>query len=172
MHLNNDIYQDLILIKEKLYDKCLFDFSNLALNSESKEYSACTFKLNHQKIIYRASKITATKTGQFVSVWKRNESGITEPYDFGDPFDFIIITCIKEKQLGQFIFSKQTLAEQGIINYNGNHGKRGLRIYPPWDEAENKQAMKTQQWQKEFFVDISLYNMKAINLAKKLFSKY
>jgi hypothetical protein len=162
MHLTSNFYQDLILIKDLLYDKCNFKISNLAVNPESKEYSACSFDLNNLKIIYRASKITPTKTGQFVSIWKRNESGITEPYDFNDPFDFIIITCIKEQQIGQFVFSKQNLANHGIINKNGIEGKRGIRVYPPWDEAENKQAMKTQQWQKEFFVELGKNEVKTL----------
>ena len=162
MHLDNNFYQDLILIKDSLYDKCNLEVSNLTVNPESKEYSACSFELNNLKIIYRASKITATKTGQFVSIWKRNDSGITEPYDFDDAFDFIVITCIKEEQIGQFIFSKQTLAKHNIINNNGAIGKRGMRVYPPWDQAENKQAMKTQQWQKEFFVELGKNEVKTL----------
>ncbi|RYE38879.1 MAG: MepB domain containing protein, partial [Sphingobacteriales bacterium] len=38
-----------------------------------------------------------------------------------------------------------------ILSGNGKNGKRGFRVYPPWDLTENSQARKTQQWQLEYF---------------------
>jgi len=36
------------------------------------------------------------------------------------------------------------LADKSIISKNGKLGKRGIRVYPPWDMVTNKQAEKTQ----------------------------
>jgi hypothetical protein len=66
--LNNLFYSDLKVVKELVYDKCGFDFTNLKQSLESKEYRACSFKLNGKTIQYRISKITPTKTVQFVAI--------------------------------------------------------------------------------------------------------
>jgi hypothetical protein len=81
-HIDNYkfIHSDLKVAKELVYDKCGFDLTDPKLNSESSEYGACSFGLNGKKIQHRVSKITPTKTGQFVAIWKRNKDGITEPF--------------------------------------------------------------------------------------------
>lgn len=155
MTLLNSIHNDLKLVKELVYDKCGFDLTNLKKNLESKEYGACTFELNGKSIQQRFSKITPTKSGQFVTIWKRNNNGITEPFDNSDDFDFIIITARDKEHFGQFIFPKAVLANNGIITINGKEGKRGIRVYPPWDIATNNQAIKTQSWQTKYFLTIT-----------------
>ena len=165
------IHNDLIIVKELVYDKCGFKLMNLKQNLESVEYGACSFVLNGQKIQQRISKITPTKTGQFVTIWKRNRNGITEPFDFADELDFVIITAISDNNLGQFIFPKSVLADRGIITRNGKEGKRGIRVYPPWDIATNKQAEKTQSWQTKYFLTIKNHNLTDLNLTKKLFTQ-
>ncbi|MFA6403276.1 MAG: MepB family protein [Salinivirgaceae bacterium] len=87
----NPLYNDLEIVKELVYDKCGFCITNLKLNSESAEYGACSFVLNGMLIEYRVSKITPTKTGQFVTIWKRNQNGITVPFDLMDDIDFVVI---------------------------------------------------------------------------------
>ncbi|MBK9224090.1 MAG: MepB family protein [Flavobacterium sp.] len=131
------------VVKEIVYDKCGFELSNLKQNLESIEYGACSFELNGKTIQYRVSKITSTKTGQFVTIWKRNKDGITEPFSDLDDLDFIIITSKSNDNFGQFIFPKSVLADKGIITRNNKEGKRGIRVYPPWDIAINKQANST-----------------------------
>jgi hypothetical protein len=164
----NSIYSDLKVVKKLVYDKCGFDFTNLKQNLESAEYGACSFNLNGKTIQYRASKITPTKTGQFVTIWKRNKDGITEPFDILDDLDFIIITSKSGDNLGQFIFPKSVLADKGIITRNGKEGKRGIRVYPPWDIATNSQAIKTQSWQAKYFMTIKNDNSTDLDLTKKL----
>ena len=169
--LLNSIHSDLKAVKELVYDKCGFDLKNLKQNIESKEYGACTFELNGKKIEQRISKITPTKTGQFVTIWKRNKEGITEPFDISDDFDFIIITSKSGDNFGQFIFPKSVLADKGIITRNGKIGKRGIRVYPPWVIVTNKQAVKTQSWQTKYFLTIKNHNSTDLNLTKKLFNQ-
>lgn len=152
--------------KELIYDKCDFDLLNLQINPESKEYAACSFELNGKKIEYRVSKITPTKAGQFVSIWKRNKNGITEPFHITDELDYIIISVSSGEQFGQFIFPKNILAEKGIITQNGREGKRGIRIYAPWDNALNKQAQQTQSWQTEYFMTISKDKLSDLGVVK------
>ena len=167
--LLNSIHSDLKVVKELVYDKCGFVLTNLKQNVESKEYGACTFELNNKIIQQRVSKITPTKTGQFVSIWKRNKDGITEPFDNLDNFDFVIITARNEEKFGQFIFPKSVLLDKGIITGNGKKGKLGIRVYPPWDTATNKQAEKTQLWQTKYFLTIDSNDKTNLNFAKLLF---
>lgn len=163
----NSLHIDLKIAKELVYDKCGFNLTDPKLNTESLEYGACSFVLNGLTIQYRVSKITPTKTGQFVTIWKRNAEGITEPFDTSDDFDFIIISSKNGNNFGQFIFPKTVLADKGIITKNGKEGKRGIRVYPPWDSATNKQAEKTQSWQTKYFLTINK-NGVDLNLTKKL----
>jgi hypothetical protein len=164
----NSFHDDLKIVKNWVYDQCNFDFKNPRLNAESIEYGACSFELDGKKIQHRVSKITPTKNGQFVTIWKRNQDGITEPFDINDEIDFIIITARSGDNLGQFIFPKKVLANKGIITQNGKSGKRGIRVYPPWDKPESKQAEKTQKWQLHYFLTINTNGSTDIDLVKNL----
>lgn len=149
------IHPDLQLIKEKIYDTHNLVLTKLILNPECTEYGACSFSLNGKMIEHRVSKVTPTKIGQFVTIWKRNKEGITRPYDISDEMDFIIITARSGNNIGQFILPKSVLSEKGIISNQGKGGKRGIRVYPPWDVPTNKQAIKTQNWQIKYFLTIA-----------------
>ena len=146
------LFDELIFAKHFYYSPSGFELRNFKLNSESKEYHACSFFLNEYKIQYRLSKITPKKAGQFVTVWKRDSNGVTVPYGFEDDFDFIIITSKSENNFGQFIFPKSVLANMGVITKNGKLGKRGFRIYPSWDVAKTASAKKNQIWQLKYFI--------------------
>lgn len=170
MTTEKELYSDLKIVKEFIYDKCGFELSNLKINSESVEYGACSFNLDEQKIEHRVSKITPTKVGQFVTIWKRNKNGVTEPFDILDDIDFVVITSKSGNNIGQFIFPKSILADKGIISQNGKDGKRGIRVYPSWDIVTNKQADKTQKWQAKYFVTIESDNSADLDLIKKIFN--
>jgi len=163
------LFEDLKIVKGLIYDRCGLHLTKLQNNPESVEYSACSYELNGKKIQHRASKITPTKVGQFVTIWKRNKEGITEPFDISDEFDFIVVTSANKDQFGQFIFSKSVLASKGIITSQGKAGKRGIRVYPPWDITTNEQARRTQAWQKQYFLDVN--SNTDLSIAQKLFSQ-
>ncbi len=156
------------LINELVYIKCGLHLSSLKLNSESAAYGACSFELNGLKIEHRASKTTPTKTGQFVTIWKRCEEGITIPFDISDDIDFVVITSRRGENLGQFIFPKAVLIKEGIFTQNGKGGKRGIRVYPPWDQANSRQASRTQQWQTKYFVTIRDSNNTDLDRVRQL----
>lgn len=164
------IYLDLAIAKKQLYDNNNLELANFKAEKESAEYAASTFTLNNLVIIYRVAKITPTKNGQFVTIWKRNSKGITEPFHVSDSFDFIIISVRNEANIGQFIFPKSVLLEQKIISGNNKEGKRGIRVYPPWDKPMSKQAEKTQEWQlKHFFWINNLLSSAESRLLNKMF---
>ena len=132
-------------------------YQTMIIDKESAQYNGCSFLLTYPdnrqlQIIFRTAKITPTKTGQFVTLWKRstNKSPI-QPFDKEDQFDQVIIFVKNVNHMGYFIFDKAILAEKDIISISGSGGKRAIRVYPPWDIANNKQALNTQKWQTKYF---------------------
>jgi hypothetical protein len=164
----NILPNELKTVKELIYDNHGFDLTNLKLSTESLEYGACSFELNNKKIQYRVAKITPLKSGHFVTIWQRNKNGITEPFHISDDLDFIIIAAKRENNSGQFIFPKFVLAEKGIITNNNKEGKRGIRVYPPWDTVASKQAENTQTWQAKYFFTIDDGNSSNKDLIRRL----
>ena len=166
----NDIHQDIIATNDLVYKPCGFHFSAPVAEAESTEYGAYTFKLNDLSIRFRVAKITPTKTGQFVTLWKRSAEGITQPYDASDAVDFFVICVRTSDYFGQFVFPKSILCEKGVFSVNNKGGKRGIRVYPPWDKTTSKQAHKTQEWQVKYFLEMpSNYSIDG-NRAKLLYS--
>lgn len=164
------IHNDLLVAKEQVYDKCGFECSLPQKEKESAEYTACSFTLNSQSVLFRTAKITPTKTGQFVTMWKRIGKGYIQPFDDADPIDFVIINTRKDDNLGQFILPKTVLCEHGIFSTSKKEGKRAIRVYPPWDLVTNKQAQKTQKWQLDYFLEIPSSSPIDIERAKLLLS--
>ena len=161
---------DLQLAEKLLYNECGFQLQHLVWNSESANYGACSFELNNKLIQYRVANITPTKIGQFVAIWKRNSEGITAPFDVSDSLDFMIISVRDSENFGQFIFPKSVLVSHGIISQNEKGGKRGIRVYAPWDKPTNKQAMQTQAWQVHYFVEIRENLPVDVKLVKSILS--
>jgi hypothetical protein len=149
------VHQDLLAAMALVYAPSGFDCSELELEQESAEYGACTLELSGSALRFRVSKITPTKPGQFVTIWKRTGNGPIQPFDVSDPDDYFVISCRKDQRLGQFVFPKSVLCERGVIAKNGKGGKRGMRVYPPWDQPTNRQARQTQSWQLDYFLEIS-----------------
>lgn len=156
-------------VKTKIYDKCFLQMSEINNEHEGTEYDACNFELNGMNIICRSSKITPKKVGQFVTFWKRNNKGVTEPFNENEAVDFYVINVRTEDHFGQFVFPKFELINKGIISTNKKEGKRGFRIYPKWDRTENKQAEKTQQWQLKYFYEIN--HLTNLSFVKNLYTE-
>ncbi len=161
--------KNLLAAKELVYDICGFECSDPQPEKESQEYDAFDFKIGKSQIKFRSAKITPTKTGQFVTLWKRNINGIIEPFDYKDDIDFVIVSVQKENLLGQFIFPKEILLKKSVFTSETKEGIRATRVYPPWDETTSKQAQKTQQWQLDYFLSVS--DTIDLNRAKHLLGK-
>lgn len=142
----------LIRALELIYEPNGLIMSKLKQDQESKEYSACKFKLNSLNIAYRSAHTTPTKIGQFVTLWKRIEAGPIQPYDLSDAIDFFVVSVATPEHFGQFVFPKQVLFEKDIVSKDGKGGKRAIRVYPPWNTTESSQAKKTQKWQLNYFL--------------------
>ena len=164
-------HQDFLDAKNRTYNPCKMKCSQPIMEKESVEYGACTFRLNDFFVRFGVSKITPTKIGQFVTLWKRIGNSPIQPYDISDPFDFFIISARKDNCFGQFIFPKSVLCEQGVLSINGKGGKRAMRVYPLWDKTLNRQAQKTQKWQLEYFLDMSQNKEVDFSHVQKLYSR-
>ncbi|HQT23255.1 MepB family protein [Daejeonella sp.] len=144
----NILYSDLKTVKELVFDPCGYVLKNLTIHTEGNAYSACSYELEGKAIEYRTSKITPLKTGQFVTIWTRNKQRITQPFDSSDKLDFIIISSGKDDNFGLFIFPKSVLLSKGIISQKGEGGKRGIRVYPPWDMYQINRQKKLKAGRK------------------------
>lgn len=139
-----------------LFSNLDFVISNIHQEQESKEYFGYNFQLNSFQIKFRKAKITPTKVGQFVTLWKRNPiSKETEPFTSEDPSDFYLILTETSENFGFFLFNKDILIKNQILSTDFKDGKRGFRVYANWDIPQNKQAVKTQNWQTQFFIDFA-----------------
>lgn len=152
------------MVPSDLLDSLDLPCANITLEKESSEYGAATFTLESRHILFRVAKTTPTKTGQFVTLWKRIQGGPIQPFDFSDPVDYVMICVRSKNQSGQFIFPKKALCDQKIFSVNHVGGKRAIRVYAPWDEANSAQALKTKKWQSAFFIDnLSAWYQKEIS---------
>ncbi|MNU89782.1 MepB protein [compost metagenome] len=155
LHQQKSIPEPLRRIVDSILSKFRLTIGNITQDQECEAYSGVNFQLNERTVKFRKAKITPKKTGQFVTLWKRNSNGQTEPFSITEPIDFYIIAVERDQNLGFFLFPKAVLAEKRILTENGKEGKRGFRVYPAWDIPENKQAEKTKSWQISFFIDLS-----------------
>jgi len=161
--------KELNRIEDSVFKTLQLNLSNIEADLECEEYFGHNFSLNNFKIKFRKAKITPTKNGQFVTLWRRNFDGKTEPFNASDDFDFYIISTENDTQFGFFLFPKKVLVEKQILTDNQKEGKRGFRVYPNWDEPESKQAEKTKSWQTKYFIDISNNNNVDFNKFKKYY---
>lgn len=150
-----------------VFEKLNLHITNLHIEKESQDYFAAQFKLNNLKIIFREAKITPTKIGQFVTLWKRIDENPIQPFTASDDIDLVIINTNTSINSGQFIFPKSILEQKGYLQSRSKKGKLGFRVYPSWDKTENKQAQQTQKWQLNYFLEIPIDLAKA----KLLYSK-
>lgn len=157
--LSKRVHPDLLSAEDLIYKPSGLIIQNLKIEDESQDYGAAEFSINHHFVKFRVGKITPTKVGQFVTFWKRRGEGPILPYEFTDSFDFLVVSVRAENHFGQFVFPKTVLCEKGIVSCHEKEGKRAMRIYPPWDKADNPQAKKTQAWQLQYFIEYSENNI-------------
>lgn len=150
------IHPDFIEAQKFAYEPHGLTISHFATEKESKEYAASEFRMNDLNIKFRIAKTTPTKIGKFVTIWKRIGSEPIQPYDMSDPFDLVVISVRTPEHFGQFVFPKLMLYEKGIVSKDGKGGKRAIRVYPPWDNTDNREAIKTQKWQLPIFLKLLL----------------
>ena len=129
--------------------------SNVQPDNTFVDYLGHDFKIDAANVKFRKAKLTPKKNGLFVTLWYRNEAGITTPFHLENSVDFYLIFTEDNDQQGCYIFPKAILAKNNILSTNAKEGKRGFRVYPDWCKPESKQAEKTQKWQNEYFVNLA-----------------
>lgn len=169
VYLNNfnDIIQNLNNIVYKPNDLII---TNLKEERQNSEYAGALFHLNNKTIRFRVSKITPNKIGQFVSFWEKNENMQNQAFSYDAAPDLLVITCINDHKLGQFIFTKEILLEEKILKIQSQKGKMAMRVYPIWDNPVSNQAKKSKMWQLQYFIDLSNINNLSIDKLLHLYS--
>lgn len=152
---NAAIPQDLTFAADHVFAPLGLTYSKIELEPESREYGAARFELGGLPARFRVAKITPTKIGQFVTLWKRIGNGPIQPFDKTDPVEVVVIHCRADRLSGQFVLPKTVLCQRDIFSSNGKGGKRAIRVYPPWDKPESRQAARSQAWQLEYFLETS-----------------
>lgn len=119
-------------------------------SSEGHEYQASRLRINGNQAIFRVAKTTQDRPGQFVTLWKRPQNKIV-PFNINDNISFVIVDVRGESddgtvRRGQFIFDKEILIKQGILESSKAKGKMAFRVFPPWSqELIRKNPVKTQK---------------------------
>lgn len=155
---------------EHVYVQCGLNVACMQWEQESVDYNACRFQINGLNVICRTAKTTPTKTGQFVTLWKRVADGPIQPFDNTDDIDLVVVNTTVGLNSGQFVFPKSVLVNHGVLSTNTKEGKRAIRVYPPWVKTTSKQAQKSQAWQLEYFININTDNTFDITRAKSLYA--
>ena len=161
---------EIIKAQSTIYAKCGLKIDHFSPEAESSEYYAHTFTVQDKNILFRIAKKTPTKTGWFVTIWKRGGDNIIAPYHESDRVDFVVIAVSDHNHVGEWIFPKAVLLEKNILSTKGKEGKRAIRVYAPWDNPTNVQATKTQQWQNQFFVDLGSPHSVSMSKINKLYA--
>lgn len=156
----------------EVYKALGFSITDVVPERESAEYCAFRFMANNRKMLFRKSKITPTKNGQFVTIWKREGNNPIEPFSEDDDITTVIICTEKDNCSGQFIFPVSVLYSQKIFTANGKEGKRAFRVYPPWDVPQSKQAATTQKWQLQYFMPTKNNTFSNLDKVFELFSRH
>jgi hypothetical protein len=139
--------------------------------AQNSDYGAGIFQLNSKSIRFRVAKNTPNKIGQFVSFWEKNEAHKNQAFSYEKATDLLVInTFTNTNRFGQFVFPKEVLIKQKILKTATTKGKMAIRVYPIWDKPTSKQAIETQKWQLEYFVEANNTNNLPHQKLLKLYS--
>lgn len=157
-------HADLMLKHQQLVELAFLrplglQFDELFPENEGAEYAAARAKVSARTVCFRVSKITPTKNGQFVTLWKRPAGGRIVPLAVDDNIDFVMISVIDGDRYGLFLFPRDILIAQGIFSSIKYPGKLAIRVYPAWIVPESKQAAASQLWQNKYFFERSAYGV-------------
>ncbi|MGO1673848.1 MAG: MepB family protein [Canibacter sp.] len=122
---------------------------------QSSDYESGMVALDSGIWRIRTARITPTKPGAFVAVWRRSSSGTTEPFDSADDCEGLMVFVSEAGRFGVFAFTREHLTTLGIVQSSLTQGKRGFRVYPSWSTNLNAQAVRTQRAQANAFTDLT-----------------
>ncbi|ANF47340.1 MepB family protein [Priestia megaterium] len=149
-----EFYEALTYVNENFYKPNQFVIKAIREEAQNSDYGAGIFQLNSKSIRFRVAKTTPNKVGQFVSFWEKDAAHKNQAFSYGKATDLLVInTFTSTNRFGQFIFPKEVLLKQKILKTATTKGKMAIRVYPIWDKPTSKQAMETQKWQLEYFIE-------------------
>ncbi|WP_416435406.1 MepB family protein [Priestia megaterium] len=162
----NEFYNALTYVNENFYKPNHFVIKDIREEAQNSDYGAGIFQLNSKSVRFRVAKTTPNKVGQFVSLWEKDEHHKNQAFSYEEATDLLVInTFTSTNRFGQFVFPKEVLLKQKILKTATTKGKMAIRVYPVWDKPTSKQAIKTQKWQLEYFVETNnLSHQKLIKL--------
>ena len=127
--------------------------TDIKLEDHNADYEGFTFVDQSTGITVRSrlAKKTATKPGYFVSFWEKDKDNKNQAYPYEASPNMIAINIIDGQNEGIFLFPKEVLLQKKILRSDGQNGKMGIRVYPPFCPYLNKTAQKTQAWQQNYY---------------------
>ncbi|WP_042221808.1 MepB family protein [Oceanobacillus manasiensis] len=168
----NEFYEALTYVNEKVYEPNHFVIEAIQEEGQNSDYGAGVFQMNSKSVRFRVAKITPNKIGQFVSFWEKDTSHNNQAFSYEKATDLLVINTFsnKDDRFGQFVFPKEVLVQQKILKTPTTKGKMAIRVYPIWDTPTSKQAIKTQKWQLEYFIETDRTNSLPQQELLKLYS--
>lgn len=121
----------------------------------NQSYEAYNFNINGYVFKSRLAKKTTKKKGYFLSLWEKDKTKKNRAFDYESFPGKLTVHVMDDSQVGQFIFPKHVLFHKGILRNHASKGKMAFRVYPTWEKDLNRVAHKTQEWQKQYFIDMS-----------------
>lgn len=114
---------------------------------QQSDYEAGVAELDGQLWRIRTARITPTKSGGFVAIWRRDETGTTTPFEPEAELQGLMVFISEDNRFGVFRFTMQHLERLGVLASASAPGKRGFRVYPSWTSGLKGQAKKSQDAQ-------------------------
>ncbi|KSU62003.1 MepB family protein [Arthrobacter sp. NIO-1057] len=120
-------------------------------DEQQSDYQSGVTVIGDQLWRIRTARITPTKPGGFVALWRRDKNGTTAPFESEEGVQGVMVFIEDADQFGVFRFTQQHLEQLGIFASASAPGKRGFRVYPSWVTGLRGQAKKTQDNQLSAF---------------------
>lgn len=144
--------------------------TSLEEESQNAKYGGGKFTLSSKTVRFRVAKTTPTKSGQFVAFWEKDKNNKNRAFHYNQAPELLVINCIGDnREFGQFIFPKEILLKRNILRNDTSKGKMGIRLYPAWSLPESEEALKTQAWQSEYYIDLTNTNTISKNKLLRLY---
>ena len=104
----------------------------------NQSYEAYNFNINGYVFKSRLAKKTTKKKGYFLSLWEKDKTKKNRAFDYESFPGKLIVHVMDDSQVN-----------------HASKGKMAFRVYPTWEKDLNRVAHKTQEWQKQYFIDMS-----------------
>ncbi|MGO4860170.1 MepB family protein [Arthrobacter sp. 2MCAF14] len=124
------------------------------VEEQNSDYESGAARIGNEQWRIRTARITPTKPGAFVAVWKRGEGGSTRPFTAEESMSGLLVFVEGQERFGVFQFTKAHLISLGYVSSDLHPGKRGFRVYPAWCTDLNPQASRSQRAQGAAFSEL------------------